>query len=135
MASRDIHNNIKVLPAIDPAAIRTGNAVTTGATIDTAGFEAVEFAIQSGAVTDGQFAISVEEGDQANMSDAAAVAAGDLIGAAPVILATEDSVVEKVGYRGTKRYVRVKATQSGATTGGFISAVAVLCHARSAPVA
>lgn len=134
MASRDLHNNVKIVPAIDPAAIRTGNAVTTGATIDTSGFESVEFAVQSGAITDGQFAISVEDGDQANMSDAAAVAAADLIGAAPTLLATDDSVVKKVGYRGTKRYVRIKATQTGATTGGFVAAVAILGNPRSAPV-
>lgn len=134
MASRDLHNNVKIVPAIDPAAIRTGNAVTTGATIDTSGFESVEFAVQSGAITDGQFAISVEDGDQANMSDAAAVAAADLIGAAPTLLATDDSVVKKVGYRGNKRYVRIKATQTGATTGGFVAAVAILGNPRSAPV-
>jgi hypothetical protein len=135
MASRDLHNQIKALSAIDPAAIRTGNAVTTGTTIDTQGFESVEFLVQSGAVTDGTWAVTVEDGDASNMSDAATVDAAYLVGAAPSIAAADDSIVKKIGYRGSKRYVRIKATQTGATTGGFLSAVAVLGHPRNLPAA
>ncbi len=137
MASRDLHNNVKVSPAIDPAAIKTGNGVTTSATIDGQGFESLEFALQSGVITDGTFTPAVYAGDAANMSDEALVAAADLLGtiAGATFAATDDSVTKKIGYRGTKRYARVKITQSGATTGGYISAVAVQGHAHNAPVA
>jgi hypothetical protein len=47
--------------------------------------------------------------------------------------ATDDNVVKKIGYRGSKRYCRVVATQSGATTGGFLSATCVQSDARNQP--
>lgn len=133
MASKDLHNSIKVTPAINPAAAITGNATTTSSTIDTQGFESLEFVLQSGTITDGSFAVTLYEGDAANMSDEAV--ASDTLGAAVNFAATDDNVVKKVGYRGSKRYVRLKLVQTGATSGGFVSAVAVQGHARNAPVA
>ena len=135
---RDLHNNIKVSPAIDPAAIRTGNATTTSATIDTQGFESAEFAIQSGVITDGTLTPALYEGDAANMSDEAVVTdplslLGTVAGATFAI--TDDSVVKKIGYRGSKRYVRLKITQAAAVTGGFFDAICVQGHARYTPVA
>lgn len=135
MASRDLHNNIKITPCVNPAAAITGNGTTTGATIDTQGFESLEFVVQSGVMTDGSIAWTVYEGDASNMSDEASVAAADLIGTAPTTAATDDGVCEKVGYKGNKRYVRIKGVQSGATSGGFVAAVAIQGHARNAPVA
>jgi hypothetical protein len=132
---RDIHNNIKITPAINPAAAITGNTTTTGATIDTQGFESLELVVQSGTITDGTETFTVYEGDQANMSDEGAVAAGDLIGSAPVFAATDDNVTKKVGYRGNRRYVRIKGVGAGQTTGGFFAALAVQGHAKNAPVA
>lgn len=126
MGKIDLHHALKVLPAIDPTAIRTGNAVTTGITIDTLGYDSCEFVVHAGAITDGQFAITMEDGNLADNSDMAAVAAADRIGDLPTLLATEDTTAEKVGYKMRKRYVRIKATQTGATTGGFICAQAVL---------
>lgn len=134
MGMKDLHSKVKVSPAIDPAAIRTGNATTTSNTIDTDGFASLEFLIQSGVITDGAWAIQVWHGDASNMSDEAQCAAADLIGSAPSFAATDDSVTKRVGYKGGKRYVRIKAVQSGATTGGFISAVAVQGNPLYAPV-
>jgi hypothetical protein len=132
---KDMHSSIKVSPCINPAAALTGNATTTGATIDKADYDAIEFVVQSGAVTDGQWAIQVFAGDASNMSDEAQVtAASELLGSALTILATEDGVTERIGYRGPKRYVRIKAVQTGATTGGFLSALAIQGEPRVAPV-
>jgi len=137
MATKDLHHNVKVTPAIDPAAAKTGNGVTTSATIDTQGFESLEFVLQSGVITDGTFTPALYEGSLSDMSDETVVAAADLLGtiAGATFAATDDSKTKKLGYRGTKRYVRTKVTQAGATTGGYISAVAVQAHAHSAPVA
>jgi hypothetical protein len=135
MSMKDLHSKIKVSPAIAPAAIRTGNATTTSNTIDTDGFAALEFLLQAGAITDGTWTVSVFHGDAANMSDEAQCAAADLIGTAQPTLASGDSnTCKRVGYKGGKRYVRVKAVQAGATTGGFISAVAVQGEPVYAPV-
>ena len=133
MASRDLHNNIKVTPAINPGAAITGNSTTDSATIDTQGAESLEFVIQSGTITDGAFAYKLQEGDAANLSDVADVAAADCLGAAGSFAATDDNVVKRIGYKGSKRYVRVRLTQSGATSGGVMGAVAVQGHLRNFP--
>ena len=136
---RDLHSNIKVSPAIDPAVITAGNATLTSAIIDTAGYDSLEFAFCSGAVTDGTFTITVFEGDASNMSDEVAVtSSASLLGSAITFVgatAADDSAVKRIGYRGNKRYVRVKAVQSGATTGGYLAAVAIQGAPMSAPVA
>jgi hypothetical protein len=69
-----------VNPSHNPQAAITGNATTNGAIIDTQGFESSSSSIQSGVITDGTFTPNVQEGDAANLSDAATVAAGDLLG-------------------------------------------------------
>jgi hypothetical protein len=135
MASRDLHNNLKLNPSHNPQAAITGNATTNGAIIDTQGFESVEFSIQSGVITDGTFTPNVQEGDAANLSDAATVAAGDLLGtlaAATFVATTDNNKTKKIGYKGIKRYVRLQLIGSGQTTGGFIASTAVQGHGRNA---
>jgi len=131
---RDLHNNIKTTTGLAPAAITT-NTTTVGATVDRQGFESCEFAVQSGVVTDGSYAVQVFAGDAANMSDEAQAAAADLIGTEPTVISTEDAAVEKVGYKGGKRYVRIKVVSTGVTTGALLAALAILGNARNAPVA
>jgi hypothetical protein len=132
---RDLHSNINTLPSINPAAAITANGTTTGATIDGSGYESVEHVVQSGTITDGTFTGHLYAGDAANMSDEVEVtASSELIGAVPTFAATDDNVVKRVGYRGSKRYSRIKMVQAGATTGGFLSATAILGHPRVAPV-
>lgn len=135
MASQDLKNEIKTETAIAPLTV-TGNGVTTGLTIDTEafqGFSSLTFAFTSGVITDGTLTASVEEAALADMSDAVVVGAAGLIGTLPVFLATDDAVSKRVGYRGDKRYVRVKLTQTGATTGGIIGCTAILGHPGAAP--
>jgi hypothetical protein len=78
---RDLHNSIKVSRErqLRQAAL-TGNATTNSQIIDTQGFESLEFLIESGVITDGTFTPNLQEGDAANLSDAATVAAGDMLG-------------------------------------------------------
>ena len=132
---KDLHSNIKVSPAIDPAAIIAGNATKTGNTIDVNGYGSLEFIIISGAITDSTFTTTMYHGDESDMSDEEAVADADLIGTEPVLVATDDSETHRVGYKGSKRYVRIKVVQTGATTGGFLCAVAIQGHPERGPVA
>lgn len=135
MASRDGHHNSKTVVALAPQAIAADGA-KVGPIIDTAGFESVEFVIASGTLTDGDYTPSFEEGDTANLADTAAVAAGDLIGtiAAATFALADDVKTKKIGYRGTKRYLRLTVTGANiAAGGGLIGAVAVLGHPRSQP--
>lgn len=133
---RDLHSHIKPMVSTAPAAAITGNGTTTGATIDKKDYDSVEFVLMSGTITDGTFTLTIYEGDASNMSDEAAVADADLIGteAAASFAATDDSVVKRIGYKGAKRYVRAKLVQAGATSGGFISVVALLGHPKVMPV-
>jgi hypothetical protein len=132
---RDLHNNQKFSRAISPAAILSANGTTTGQTIDVVEFGSLEFAFLAGAITDGTLTVTVYEGDESDMSDEAAVADGDLLGTEPVFTSADANTTKKVGYKGNKRYVRVKVVQTGATTGGFIGCIATQGHPKTAPVA
>jgi hypothetical protein len=119
------------------SAART-NGTVNGTTVDLGvfgnDFRSVLFAVQTGSITDGSHAISVQ--DSPDGSAWAAVDSAQLQGAAPTITSTNDDTVFEVGYiPGTKQYVRLVATTSGATTGGIFAAVAVLGGAASSPVA
>lgn len=140
MASRDLHNNLHFVPLIAPVAARTDNTAIVSAIIDTKGYEACELAIITGTNTDANatFAALVEDGDASNLSDAAAVSDTFLLGTE--LLAGfdfgDDVECRKIGYVGPKRYVRLTVTPSGNDSGNiFISGIAVLGHARSAPTA
>lgn len=132
---RDLHNNINVARGISPASIISANGTTTGQTIDVADFDSLEFLFLAGAITDGTFTVTIYEGDTANMSDEAAVADADLLGTEPVLTSADANAVKRVGYKGSKRYVRAKVVQTGATTGGFLSCIVLQGHPKTAPVA
>lgn len=111
---RDMKNNVDVVKSIDPA---TYNSDQTGAGVDLRGFGSSMAAIQSGALTDGTHTPKLQESDDdATYAD---VAAADLEGAFANIAA---DAVQRVGYKGAKRYVRVFVTSSG-TTGAIYSAL------------
>jgi hypothetical protein len=124
---RTAYNNVRAARALAPAAARvTGTA--TGLTVDRfvndVFYNSVTFAIHTGTVTDGTHTVNVE--DSADGTAWAAAAAGDLQGTAPAISTANANAVFEVGYVGAKRYVRCNLVTTGATTGGFVDAVAVL---------
>jgi len=140
MASKDLHNNLHFVPLIAPVAARTDNTAIVSAIIDTAGYESVEFALVTGTNTDtnATFAVTVDEGDNSGLSDAVAVTNSKLIGtlAEGGFTFSDDIECRKLGYVGTKRYVRLTVTPSGNDSGNiFIAGVAVLGNARSKPTA
>jgi hypothetical protein len=87
-------------------------------------------------------AVLLEEGDAANLSDAAAVADVDMIsqtaGTAPEAAAgfqfDSDNQVRKLGYIGNKRYTRLTITPAANASAAFMSAVCVLGDPNIAPV-
>jgi len=140
MPNREIHNDIHVVPLIVPVAARTDNTAIVSAIIDTANYNACEFVIVTGTNTDANatFAVTVDEGDAANLSDAVAVTDSKLVGTLALAGFTfgDDNECRKLGYIGNKRYVRLTVTPSGNDAGNiFISGVAVLSYAASAPTA
>lgn len=135
MGLKDLHNNITAKQALAPGAI-TSNTTTNGTEVDRQGFEQVEFLILAGTITDGAYAVEVQESDTSG-SGYTAVADNDLLGteAGAGIVAADDNTVKKIGYRGIKRYVRLVVTSTGVTTGGTLGAIAVLGSPHVAKVA
>lgn len=138
---RDYMNGIHIARAISPQAARTDNTAIVSQIVDVAGFQGLVFAINIGANTDtnATFAVLVEDGDQANLSDAAAVADAKLTGTealAGFTAADDDNKLKKIGYVGNKRYVRLTITPSGNDSGNiFVDAIAILFGGRYAPAA
>jgi len=131
----DLHSNIKQLVALDFAAITT-DTTTVGNIIDTLDFESLEFIVQSGDITDGAYALLLEEGDDSGLSDVAAVSAEETLGVLTGFVAADDNAAKRVGSIGKKRYQRLSIVSTGTTTGvDSMTAVAVLGNPKTAPVA
>ncbi|HEU4752058.1 MAG TPA: hypothetical protein VFU47_03040 [Armatimonadota bacterium] len=126
---RDLHNNIDVRRAISPVSV-ADNTAQVSQIIDRQGYEALEFAIATGSLgdADATFTVLVEDGDQANLSDAAAVADTDLLGteAEAGFTFADDDKTRRIGYVGGKRYVRLTITPVNNAAAALISAVAIL---------
>lgn len=131
---RDLANHIEVRRAISPAAAVTDNTPFVSQIIDISGFEQLVFAINLGALADADatFTVLVEHGDAANLSDAAAVPDAQLTGteASASFIFSDDNKVRKIGYVGSKQYVRLTVTPANNTGNVFLSAIAILSGAR-----
>lgn len=131
----DLHSNVDDRTALNASAITT-NTTTVGNIIDTLGFQSLEFIAQSGAITDGAYALVLEEGDADDLSDAAVVPSDNVLGALNGFVAADDNATKRVGSIGKKRYQRLSIVSTGTSTGAaFMSAIAVLGNPNSAPVA
>ena len=114
MKQTDLHNQISVGVGIALTAVADG-ADVVGSIIDMQGCNALEFVFQVGEYTDGSVTPLIEEGDNAALSDAAAVADTDLLGT-EAAAALSAAGVSNVGYIGNKRYVRATAVTAAGST-------------------
>lgn len=141
---RDATNNIQLKAVIAPVSGAGDNTAQVGAIIDRQGYDALTYAILTGAIADADvtFTVLLEEGDASNLSDAAAVADADMVsqtaGTAPETAAAfqfdDDNEVRKIGYVGSKRYTRLTLTPASNTGAWLIAACAVLSQPSLAPV-
>ena len=131
----DKHNEVEIRRAISPVSVADTTAQVSQI-IDTANLAGVEFAIAIGSVADADatFAVQVDEGDNSSLTDAAAVADADLLGTEALagFQYDDDNETRKIGYKGTKRYVRLTITPTANSSAALISAVA-LCYPRVLP--
>lgn len=135
MASIDLKNDIKTLVGLDIAAIAS-DTTTVGNIIDTLGFESVTLIQALGAYTDGNYTLLIEDGDDAGLSDAAAVADDFLIGTEASTVLSAANGISRIGYAGKKRYVRASIVSDTVTTGvASATVLAVLGSPRHAVVA
>ena len=120
-----MHSDILAKVAKNTAAIAS-STTTAGVIIDTLGYEALEFLMQSGAWTDGTYTPLLEESDDSGLSGSNAVADEDLLGLESAAAIGAANTVKRIGYRGHKRYVRLSIVSAGVTTGATIGATAIL---------
>ncbi len=139
-STNDLHNNVKAQVCL--AAVNLATSSKIGEPVDTRGYGGVEFLINYGAVAASTTTIvaTVMESDTATAADFTSVADADLlgteadasIGAAARVAGSTSAVVKKIGYKGRKRYAKVKLKAS-ASAAGAVSAV--LFNPELAPVA
>jgi len=140
---RDILHNLKVVEAIAPAVYTADN---TPAAIDLQGFDSATLAIHIGVggitfTSTNRIEFVLTHSDDG--TSYSAVTADDVLGVSSVsngivkalTAAHASTEVFKVGYVGTKRFLKLLADFSGTHgTGTPLSAVAILGHAASAPI-
>lgn len=138
MKALDMYSKVAVRRAISPVSV-ADNTAQVSQIIDRQGFTGLLLAIAIGAVADDDttFTLLVEDGDVANLSDAAAVADANLNGteAGQTFQFDDDNETRKIGYVGNKRYVRLTITPANNASAALISALAILGGAADAPVA
>jgi hypothetical protein len=142
----DEASRLKVLDAFTPVAAQAADA--NGPIIDCQGYEAVTILVDLGAegwtlTTSNYVELTMNEGNDSGLSDAAVVPASEQIGAwetpASGIFKRIDAPAEApavyvIGLKPSKRYVRLTLDFTGTVTGGIpAAAVAVLSHARHQP--
>lgn len=135
---KDNFNEINVKRVISPVSVADTTA-QVGEIIDVKGFDSLTYLIATGSLADADatFTVLLEEGDAANLSDAAAVADADLLGteALASFIFSDDNKCFKLGYIGSKRYTRLTITPAANSSAGVICAVAVLGEAQIQPTA
>jgi hypothetical protein len=144
---RDIHNALRVLTAIAPQAIGTSGIAggKLSAAIDTKGYDALEFVINHGTAgaTGDTTSVVVYECDTVSGSYTSVsnddllgteASAGLPIGAGGRTSGSTQNVSTKIGYKGRKRFVKIRLYGTGHAT-GIVSATAVLSKASREPTA
>lgn len=121
----DMVNDLGMLSAIEPNAAVTDNTAKVSAILDCSTKTHVTLALLTGtdADADATFTVLLEESNAANMSGSNAVDDVDLIGTENLASYTfaDDNEPRKLGYRGSKRYIRATVTPAN-NTGNFFLA-------------
>lgn len=135
---KDLFNAITPKRVISPVSVADTTA-QVGQIIDRQGFESVTYLIAIGSVADADatFTVLLEEGDDASLTDAAAVADANLLGTEALagFQFDDDNETRKLGYRGNKRYTRLTITPVANASAALVCAVCVLGHPSIAPTA
>lgn len=136
---RDSMNEIDPVVVLKPSAGPADNTAQVGAIVDHQGFDSITYVIATGdlADADATFTVLLEEGDDAALADAAAVADADLIGTEALASFdfSKDGKCRKLGYRGVKRYSRLTITPVNNAAAAPMAAVCLRSHARITPTA
>jgi len=135
---RDLMNNIHTSRGLSPVVAGTDNTAYVSTAADLKGFGSCVFALMIGANTDADATFTVLFEDSADNVTYAAVDDAYLNGTE--VLASfqfdDDNETRKIGYTGTKRYVRVTVTPAGNGAGNiYMAGIWILGHPERAPTA
>ena len=134
----DLVNSVHPVRAISPVSV-ADNTAQVSQIVDLQSHASLTFVILTGSIADADatFTVLVEHGDQANLSDAAAVPDAELLGTEALagFTSSDDDKTRKIGYVGSKRYVRLTVTPASNGSAALIAAVALLGHPHVAPTA
>lgn len=131
MTTRDLKSAVTVTQSLAPAA-RTASANGTG--VDLRGYDSAVVIFDLGLYTGGEFTFSIEESD--DDSTYTTVASADRQGSLPTLGSTnDDNRVVRVGYAGTKRYIRAVCTTGSPTGDAVFGALVCASHPHNAPTA
>ncbi len=112
---KDLKNRIDAVNSIDPDDY---TATVNGLGIDLQGFESAAVVFSVGTVTDGIHTPKLEESDDnSNWNDVTSLDQDGVLSD----LASDSN--QRVGYKGSKRYLRTTLTISGATSGAQVAAL------------
>lgn len=125
---RDLYNNLAIERGISPVVV-SDNTAFVSQVIDMQGCSAVLFAIAAGTLADAgaTFTALLEESDASNMGGSNEVADADMLGteAGASFDQDDDNAVFKLGYVGTKRYIRLTITPAANAGSAPVSAVVI----------
>lgn len=121
-----LHSEIEYRRALSPVSVSDTTAQVSQI-IDLQGCRGCEFIIATGSIADADatFTVLLEHGDVSNLSDAAAVPDSDLLGTEALagFQFDDDNETRKLGYIGTKRYVRLTITPVSNASAALLTAV------------
>lgn len=133
----DLYSKLEGRRAISPDEGAGDNTAKVSQIIDLANVQGCVFFIATGTLADADatFTVLLEDGDNAALTDNAAVADAFLVGTEALAGFTfaSDNIVTKIGYIGPKRYVRLTITPASNTGAWDICAIAVLFGHRESP--
>ena len=112
------NQEVTTIVALDVQDITT-NTTTVGNIIDTQGNEAIDVVLFTGTATDGDYVLSLEHGDESNLSDTTVVAAKDLdaLVSTVAMASADDDVSKNIGYVGKKQFIRPNIVSTNTSTG------------------
>ena len=109
---RDLKSNFDVAQSVPPQVITAG--IVNGSDVDVRGYDSACAVVSVGAVvTAGVVTMKLQESDVGGGSGYTDVAVGDLQGA---FTALAQNTVQRVGYAGAKRFLRMVATYASGTS-------------------
>lgn len=131
---RDLLSNVAMEKAIAAATIST-NTASSSAILDLKKYNSACFIISSHAYTDGTYTLTVEEGDESDLTDsAAATVANGSLHPDSVLAVSAANKRAFVGYKGDKQYVRVTLTSTSTSSGALVGVDLLEGNPKDAPV-